>query len=102
MKKLKLLRDGKTTFLYLDEIIKIEASINYSFIYLRTGEKLTSAKTLKKYEDILSPYFIRCNRNQLINKSYIKILRKEITLTTGEKVSFSRRKFEEYKAKSSS
>jgi DNA-binding LytR/AlgR family response regulator len=97
MKEIKLIIDRKRTSFSTHNIIKIQASTNYSIVYFCDGKILISAKTLKKYESLLTPQFIRCSRNTLVNKKYIKILNKEITLTTGEKLLFSRRKFEKFK-----
>lgn len=98
MKEVKLMIDKKRTSFSIYDIIKIQASTNYSLVYFSDGKILISAKTLKKYETLLTPQFIRCNRNLLINKKYIKILGKEITLINGEKHFFSRRKFEKFKS----
>lgn len=94
MKEIKLIIDRKRTSFSTHDIIKIQASTNYSLVYFCDGKILISAKTLKKYEKFLTPQFIRCNRNLLINRKYIKTLSKEITLTNGEKHLFSRRRFE--------
>ena len=92
MKEIKLIIDRKRTSFSTRDIIKIQASTNYSLIYFSDGKILISAKTLKIYETLLTPEFIRCSRNLLINKEYIQILNKEITLINGERYIFSRRR----------
>ena len=86
------------TLFSINDIIKIEASKNYSVLYFINRENIVSAKNLKIYERVLTPYFIRCRRNLLINTHYIKKLSKEIILTTGETLLFSRRRFKEFKS----
>lgn len=94
MKEIKLIIDRKRTSFSTYDIIKIQASTNYSLVYFSDGKILISAKTLKTYESLLTPQFIRCSRNLLINTRYIQTLSKEITLINGEKHLFSRRRFE--------
>jgi DNA-binding LytR/AlgR family response regulator len=94
MKEIKLMLDRKRTSFSTHDIIKVQASTNNSIFYFSDGKILISAKTLKTYESLLTPQFIRCSRNLLINRKYIKTLSKEITLTNGEKHLFSRRRFE--------
>ncbi|WP_332913750.1 hypothetical protein [Algoriphagus boritolerans] len=37
-----------------EEIIRCQADVNYTHIFLKDGRKLTVAKTLKEYESILA------------------------------------------------
>jgi two-component system LytT family response regulator len=64
-------------FLPIDDIIRCEASINYTTIYLKDKQQLMVAKTLKDFEDILSDYqFFRIHNSHLINLNYIKTYHK--------------------------
>ncbi len=56
----------------LNEIIWLEAEINYTIIHLKTGGKITVAKTLKMFEDFLNPtQFFRVSRSAIVNIKYI-------------------------------
>lgn len=56
-----------------DNIIKLEADSNYTNIYLIDGRKITSAKTLKEYEDQLAASdFYRIHRTTLINTENVE------------------------------
>ncbi|MGN6638012.1 MAG: LytR/AlgR family response regulator transcription factor, partial [Mucilaginibacter sp.] len=59
-------------FLSIDDIIRCEASVNYTTIYLKDKQQLMVAKTLKDFEDILSDLqFFRIHNSHLINLNYI-------------------------------
>jgi len=64
-------------FLVIDDIIRCEASVNYTTIYLKDKQQLMVAKTLKDFEDILSDHqFFRIHNSHLINLNYIKTYHK--------------------------
>lgn len=64
-------------FLSIDDIIRCEASVNYTTIFLKDKQQLMVAKTLKDFEDILSDYqFFRIHNSHLINLNYIKTYHK--------------------------
>lgn len=50
-------------------IVRLSGESNYTHIYLNTGRKLTSSRTLKEYEELLLPYghFFRVHKTHLIN-----------------------------------
>lgn len=55
-----------------DEIIRLEASSNYTNIYLRNKKKMLTAKVLKEYALLLEPLgFVRTHRKHLVNRQYI-------------------------------
>jgi two-component system, LytTR family, response regulator len=55
------------------EIIRCEASSNYTKLYFNNNKTLLVAKTLRTYETILDACnFIRIHHSSLINKSYIE------------------------------
>lgn len=64
-------------FLSIDDIIRCEASVNYTTIYLKDKQQLMVAKTLKDFEDMLSDLqFFRIHNSHLINLNYIKTYHK--------------------------
>ena len=55
-----------------EEIIRLEASSNYTRIYFTGRTKMVTAKVLKEFEEMLEPYgFIRTHRTHLVNKQHI-------------------------------
>jgi len=61
------------TFLDSDKIIRLEADSNYTHIFLIGGKKITSAKTLKEYEEVLiAKNFFRIHHAHLVNLRYIE------------------------------
>jgi DNA-binding LytR/AlgR family response regulator len=95
---LSLLRQ-QTTIL-LSEIILLQAEVNYTHFFLKNGQKLTFAKTLKRFEQELdSKQFIRIHRTYLINKNHLKTYDSflgEVVLTNNHRVSPSRRRKETF------
>lgn len=79
------------------EIIRIEASINYSKIYFTEQKPMIVRRVLQWFEEQLEQAgFIRVHRSHLINKNYVKEYisgyEKHIRLTTGDLVPVSRRR----------
>lgn len=59
-------------FLNPEEIVRLEASSNYTNIYFTNKTKLVSAKVLKKFAMMLKPFgFVRTHRTHLINRRHI-------------------------------
>lgn len=59
-------------FIKIDEIIYLEASVNYTKFHLYNNIKYTVSKTLKEFEDILpADIFIRIHNSHIINKNYV-------------------------------
>ena len=57
----------------VSDIIRCESNVNYTSLYLKDKQKLTVAKTLKEFEEMLSDYdFFRVHNSHLINLSYVK------------------------------
>jgi len=55
-----------------DQIIRLEADSNYTFIHVRDHKPILMAKVLSAYESMLSPFgFIRTHRSHLVNSMYI-------------------------------
>lgn len=59
-------------FFQPEEIIRLEASSNYTRIFFTNNTKITSAKVLKAYAEILEPLgFLRIHRTHLVNRIHI-------------------------------
>jgi len=73
-KNLVLINHSKGfTLIDYKDIVWLEASDNYTNLYLNTGKKIVASKTLKEFEAILpTNVFFRIHRSSLINVDYIK------------------------------
>ncbi|MFT3827684.1 MAG: LytTR family DNA-binding domain-containing protein [Chitinophagaceae bacterium] len=59
-------------------IIRCEASNNYAYVLLDSGEKLLVCKTLKEFAGLLKPYgFVRTHQSHLVNTRFVKSYLKE-------------------------
>jgi two-component system LytT family response regulator len=57
----------------IDEIIYCKGSNNYTYFYLRNGDKILVSRTLKEYEQLLTEHhFFRVHQSYLINLNYVK------------------------------
>jgi two-component system, LytTR family, response regulator len=88
-------------FIPIKDIIHIESKSNYSYIYLTDKRNLLITKTLKEFDDILTPYnFFRAHNSHLINLHYLhKYVRSDggyVVLQDGTVIYISRRKKEEF------
>jgi len=60
-------------FLQVADIIRCHSEINYTTLFLKDKQKITVAKTLKEFEELLKEYnFYRVHNSHLINLSYLK------------------------------
>lgn len=80
-----------------EQIVRIEASSNYSCVYFSDGKKLLVAKILYWFEERLpTDKFARVHRSHLINTGYISELSEDkrcsLLLYNGERIELSRRK----------
>ncbi len=79
-------------------IIRLEASINYTNFILQTGKIQIMSYYVSMYGVLLPQTFIRVNKSCIINKSFIKNLNVEdkvVTLKDGYEVQISRRRWAE-------
>jgi two-component system, LytTR family, response regulator len=83
-------------FLPLADIVRLEAEDNYTHFFVKTGEKYTTPKTIKTYEEVLARHnFLRVHKKNMVNMNYMKTYIKEesyLVLENSEKVEVSRRK----------
>ena len=88
-------------FIETDSIIYLEAQSNYTCFYLLNNAKITVAKTLKDYEELLpSSIFIRIHHSYIINKNlvdkYIIGDGGQVVMNNGLVPDVARRKKEEF------
>jgi len=84
-----------------DDIIRIEASNNYSHFYFINRPKLIISKTLKDFEDQLVNYnFFRIHQSHLINLLHVASVQTldggYVVMKQGDKVEISRRRKAEF------
>jgi two-component system LytT family response regulator len=84
-------------FVSLKEIIRLEAQDNYTHIYLSTGDKITTSKTMKIYEDMLeNKNFFRIHKTHIINVNFIRKFMKGdggyVIMDDGIQIDVSRRR----------
>ena len=85
----------------IQDIIRCEGSRNYTFLYMKTGKKLTATKTLMEFENLLAGHgFIRIHRSHLINlghiTKYTKGKNSEIELSDGIVIPIARERRPEF------
>ena len=83
-------------FVNIKDITRLEADDNYTYIYNTSGDKMTVAKTLKNYEQLLSGVnFYRVHKRHLINLNYMnKFLKGEgiVVMDDSTRIEVSRRR----------
>ncbi len=73
LKKIALPSAGELFFVNTDEIVRCEADRNYTKVFLSNGKTYLTSKTLREYDEMLSPLnFCRIHHSHLINISFIK------------------------------
>lgn len=85
----------------IPDIIRVESNSNYSIFHILNKPKLVVSKTLKEFEEILTPSnFCRIHQSHLINLKYVEYFHpgvdEYVTLTNGEKIEVSRRRKTEF------
>src|SRR5262245_16840821 len=85
-------------FFHPEEIIRFEASSNYTYIHFTNRKPMLIAKVLGQYEEQLSGSgFVRTHRSHLVNKQYITFIdgQGNIVMEDNSRVEISRRKKKE-------
>lgn len=63
---------GGIHIIHPDQIIRLQADSNYTYIHVCNRKPLLMAKVLGDYESILEPFgFVRIHRSHLINRLHI-------------------------------
>lgn len=88
-------------FIKVEDIIYLEASVNYTHIYTEGRKKFIVSRTLKDFEDMLPPEtFLRIHNSYIINKNFAeKYIRGEggqVVLSNGTTLDVAKRKKSEF------
>lgn len=84
-----------TYFFNPQEIIRLEASSNYTYIYFTNRKPILIARVLADYEVLLSSFgFVRTHRSHLVNKQYVMFIDSsgKILMKDESRAEISRRK----------
>jgi two-component system LytT family response regulator len=79
----------------INDIIRLEADVNYCHVHLADGKRILTAKTMKSFEILLGDDFVRVHQSHLINSRWVvKFLTADslLELTNGDQVPVSRRR----------
>ena len=87
-------------FLPVQDIVRCESHINYTSIFLTSGQKLTVARTLKEFEELLEDHnFYRVHNSHLINLAWIRSYHKgkggSVCMTDNTEIEVSTRRKDE-------
>lgn len=82
------------------EIVRLEASKNYSWVVFANGERLLCSRTLKDFEGVLAEHgFLRVHQSHLVNTRFIRTYHKgrggTLTLSNGEEIEVARSRKQE-------
>lgn len=88
-------------FIKVDDIVYLEANVNYTNFYLDGKMKYTASRTLKDFEEMLSEEtFLRIHNSYVINKNYVeKYIRGEggqVVMSNGAVLDVAKRKKTEF------
>jgi two-component system LytT family response regulator len=88
-------------FVQVGDIIRCESDINYTTLFLKDKQKITVARTLREFEELLTDSnFYRVHNSHLVNLAYIKNYNKGkggfLTMTDNSQVEVSTRRKEEF------
>jgi len=71
-KKIPIPSDNTIQYVPVSNIVRIESQSNYSTVYFTSRTKLLVAKTLREFEEQLTPYnFLRIHQSHLINLEHV-------------------------------
>ena len=73
MKSLTVSTNGGLLIFSLNDVVRLQASSNYTYIHLVNNKKILSTKVLHIFEAaLLSEGFIRLHNSHLVNKHFVK------------------------------
>lgn len=98
---IQIIIEGKKQQVAVENIIRLEANVNYTYIYLNNkANPVLTSRTLKYYARILQATgFIRLHNKHLVNVAYIKQFKQSntIELTDDTLLPVSRRRLKQVK-----
>lgn len=75
MKQITFKTYNQKTILYTDDILRLEATVNFTIYHLTNGQQIRRAGNLKAHEyKLKTPTFFRIHRTHLINTKYFKAI----------------------------
>lgn len=94
--RISLATSQELLLVHTDDIIRVEASNNYSHFYFTNRPKVIVSKTLKEFDELLSPYnFFRIHQSHLVNMKHVESVHSNdgdyALLTQNHRVEISRR-----------
>lgn len=101
VKKIALPTNDSILFVELDNILRCEASHNYTIFYLKNKSTVVMSKSLQTYEKLLAPHnFFRVHDKHLINLKYVDQYRRGkggfAILKDGSEIEISIRKKDDF------
>ncbi|MFZ1689382.1 MAG: LytTR family DNA-binding domain-containing protein [Flavobacteriales bacterium] len=93
--KLTLTNGDRSYFVDPAEVTWCEADVNYTNLHLADDRRFVSARTLKDYEDMLTPLgFLRTHRSYLVNRAHVDHLDRSgfVVLHNGKRVEVASRR----------
>ncbi len=73
VKRIALHSLEKIHIIEVDNVIRCESNGNYTLFFLKSGEQILVTRTLKEFDELLSPLdFLRVHQSHLINMNQIK------------------------------
>ncbi len=96
--KLTLTSGDRSYFVDPAEVVWCEADVNYTNLHLKDERRFVSARTLKDYEDMLTPLgFLRTHRSYLVNRAHVDHLDRSgfVVLSNGKRVEVASRRRED-------
>lgn len=88
-------------FVKIKDIVRCESDNNYTNIFNSNGEKTIVSKTLKEYDEMLTPFnFFRIHKSSLINLAFLSKYKKGeggyVVMEDGAELEVSRRRKEDF------
>ena len=88
-------------FVKVSEILYLKSDRQYTFFYLKSGEKIMTSKNLGEYEKLLSEHnFIRAHHSSIINlnevKKYLHSDGGYVLMSNDEQIDISKRKKDDF------
>lgn len=95
--KLTLTHGDRTYAIAPAEVAWCQADDNYTALHLADDRRFVSARTLKDYDEMLSPHgFLRVHKSSLVNRKHVEGVEEgHVRLRNGTRVEISRRRLEE-------
>lgn len=100
-KKIVLPATNGIELIYLQDIVHLDSSGNYTTFHLKNKQKIVVSKTIKEYEEMLEDmHFFRVHNSHIINLHYVKNYIKGeggiVKMEDGSEIDVSRRRKDEF------